>query len=129
MKRALGAALFASLLAFSANASREVAYCDPGFDIQKVSGDKAVCAKSESYRDYVGNRNCVPGTNYTGKEANDGGDLCDAAGGALGAQPAVLCEIDPTRSGSKTEMIKGGRDRCYVTKTRTVFGNVKTRME
>lgn len=129
MNRHLLAAVLTAGIALSAHASREVAYCDSGFDIQKVSGDKAVCAKTETYRDYVGNRNCVPGTNYTGKEANDGGDLCDAAGGALGAQPAVLCEIDPTRPNSKTEMVRGGRDRCYVNKTRTIFGNVKTRME
>lgn len=131
MNRYLLTAIAALMLAGGANA-REVAYCDSGFDIQKVSGDKAVCAKDETYRDYLGNRNCTPGTNYTGNEnPSDGGDLCNALGG-VAAVPAVLCNLDPTYAGRgdvKTDMNKGSRDRCYVNKTRPVYGNIKTRNE
>lgn len=130
MKRYALAAITAVLLIGGASA-REVAYCDPGFDIQKVSGDKAVCQKTETYNDDIGPRHCLVGMNYTGKEANNGGDLCDLAGGALGAQVAVMCEIDPgyLGRGAKTVFVSGGRDRCVVEKTRPAFGNVKTKFE
>ncbi len=131
MKRYVFAAITAVLMIGGASA-REVAYCDPSFNIQAVSGDKAVCQKQETYKDDIGPRNCPPLTNYTGNQNNnDGGDLCDAAGGVLGAPPAILCEIDPAYvgRGAKTDMNKGARDRCYVNKQRTIFGNIKTRQE
>jgi hypothetical protein len=131
MKRYAFAAITAVLMIGGASA-REVAFCDPGYDIQKVSGDKAVCQKMVTVRDDIGPRHCPPLTNYTGNQNNnDGGDLCDAAGGVLGAPPAILCEIDPAYAGrgAKTDMIKNARDRCYVNVQRPDFGNVKTRQE
>ena len=129
MKRIIVTAMTAFVL-FGTAQAREVAYCDSGFDIQKITGDKAVCGKEETYRDYIGNRNCLAG-NYTGNEnPTDGGDLCNVVGG-VGAIPAAMCEIDPAYigRGAKTDMNKGARDRCYVNKTRPVFGNIKTRNE
>ncbi len=131
MKRFALIAIGALLLVGGAQA-REVAFCDPGFDIQKISGDRAVCVKDETYRDYIGNRNCPPGTNYTGNEnPADGGDLCNALGG-VAAVPAALCNVDPTylgRGDVKTDMNRGARDRCYVNKTRPVPGAIRTRNE
>ena len=131
MKRFVIAAGIALLLMGGAQA-RAVAYCDSGFDIQKVSGDKAVCAKEETFRENIGNRNCPPTTSYTGNEnPNDGGDLCNALGG-VAAVPAVMCNLDPSYAGKgdvKTEMNRGSRDRCYVNKQRPIFGNIKTRIE
>lgn len=125
MKRYLFTAIAALMLAAGANA-REVAFCDAGFDIQAVSGDKAVCQKKEKFWDDVGNRACPPLSAYhSGKsEANDGGDLCYGGPGDTVAVPAVLC-----LPGQRTNIVRGGRDKCQVEKERTVFGNIKTRQE
>ena len=141
MKRYLLATIAAFSVLGAAQANpREVASCDAGFDIEKIAGDKAVCVKrtNESYRDYLGNRNCPTvlgvGSRYSGNEnPNDGGDLCDTAGGAA-AVPAILCNVDPSYLGKgdvRTDMNRGARDRCYVNKTRTntSYGDIKTRME
>ena len=96
MKRFALIAIGGLLLAGGAQA-REVAYCDSGFDIQKVSGDKAVCAKTEKFWDDVGSRACPPGTAYVaGKtEASDGGDLCyeTVSGKQMSSLPALPCGI------------------------------------
>jgi len=125
MKRYLIAAAATLILAGNASA-REVAYCDAGFDIQAVSGDKAVCQKKEKFWDDVGSRACPPGSNYrAGKsEANDGGDLCYGGPGEMVAVPAILC-----MPGQRTHLVREGRDKCQVEKERTVFGNIKTRNE
>jgi hypothetical protein len=132
MKRvfiALGVAMF---LAGGAQA-REVAYCTAGFDIQVVSGDKAVCQKRENAEVRLGNRNCPPLSSYRSNndEANDGGDKCVTGPGGLADVPAVLCEVDPTffGQGAKTKNVRNGRDYCYKTEARTVYGDVRTRME
>jgi hypothetical protein len=133
MKRYVFTVIAATLM-FGAASAREVAFCDPSYDIQKVSGDKAVCVKEETFRDYIGNRNCPVGA-YTGNEnPADGGDLCNAPSGLLagaGAVPAIMCEIDPAYvgRGAKTDMNKGSRDRCYINKQRPLFGNVRTKIE
>lgn len=122
----------AAVALFGTAQAREVAFCGAGFDIQKVTGDKAVCQKTENYNDDIGPRNCLPATTYKGNEnSSNGGDFCDSPGGVAGAPPAVMCEIDPTYvgRGAKTDFVRGGRDRCYVVKTRTVYGNVQTRQE
>ncbi len=131
MKRSLFVASVLLMLVGGAQA-REVAYCDAGFNIAVVPGDKAVCQKMVTVRDDIGPRHCPPATNYTGNQNNhDGGDLCDLAGGVLGAPPAILCEIDPAYAGrgAKTDMNKHARDRCYVNVQRPEHGNIKTRQE
>ena len=126
MKRYAFAALAAALMIGAASA-REVAYCDSGFDIQAVSGDKAVCQKKEKFWDDVGNRACPPLSAYhaSKSEANDGGDLCYGGPGDTVAVPAILCALP----GQRTHLVRGGRDKCQVEKERTVFGNIKTRQE
>ena len=113
-------------LMFGAASAREVAYCDSGFDIQAVSGDKAVCQKKEKFWDNVGTRICPPLTTYSSSktEANDGGDLCYDNPTSMIAVPALLCA-----PGQRTDINRGGRDRCQVEKERTIFGNIKTRTE
>jgi hypothetical protein len=130
MKRSLVIAGVMLMLVGGAQA-REVAFCGAGFNIAVVPGDKAVCQKTERVREDIGPRHCAPGMNYAGNEANDNGDLCNLAGGVLGAPPAILCEIDPAYAGrgAKTDMVANGRDRCYVMKSRTVDGNISTRQE
>lgn len=126
MKRYAFTVIAASLMLGAASA-REVAFCDPGFDIQAVSGDKAVCQKKEKFWDDVSNRACPGPTTYSASktEANDGGDLCyDNASGMI-AVPAILCLLP----GQRTDIRRGARDKCQVEKERTVFGNIKTRTE
>jgi hypothetical protein len=127
MKRYL-LATFAAIALFGSAQAREVAYCDSGFDIQKVSGDKAVCAKTEKFWDDVGSRACPPGTAYVaGKtEASDGGDLCyeTVSGKQMSSLPALPCGI-----GQRMDINRGARDKCQAEKERTVFGNIKTRNE
>ena len=125
MKRYAFAAIAAVLLMGGASA-REVAYCDSGFDIQTVSGDKAVCQKKEKFWDDVGNRACPPLSSYSaGKsEATDGGDLCYGGPNQMVAVPAILCA-----PGQRTHLVRNGRDQCQSEKERTIFGNIKTRNE
>ena len=126
MKRYVFTVIAATLM-FGAASAREVAYCDSGFDIQAVSGDKAVCQKKERFWDDVGNRACPPLYSYSpGKtEApNDGGDLCYDNVAGITALPAILC-----LPGQRTHIVRGGRDKCQVEKERTIFGNIKTRQE
>lgn len=125
MNRYLLTAIAALMLTGGANA-REVAFCDAGFDIQAVSGDKAVCQKKEKFWDDVGNRACPPASNYNASksEANDGGDLCYGGPQEMVAVPAILC-----LPGQRTHIVRGGRDKCQVEKERTVYGNIKTRNE
>ena len=127
MNRYLLTAIAALMLAGGANA-REVAFCDAGFDIQTVSGDKAVCQKKEKFWDDVGNRACPPGHAYVaGKsEASDGGDLCyeTLTGKQMSSLPAILCA-----PGQRTNLNRNARDKCEVEKERTVYGNIKTRNE
>lgn len=134
MKRYLLATIAAfSVLGAAQAAEREVAYCDRGFDIQIISGDKAVCQKRENAEVRIGNRNCPPLSSYkTGNdEANDGGDKCVTGPGGMADVPAVLCEVDPTYvgQGAKTKMVRGGRDFCYKLENRTLYGDIKTRNE
>lgn len=132
MKLYLLAAIAAFSL-FSTTQAREVAYCTSGFDIQAISGDKAVCQKRESAEVRLGNRNCPPLSSYRSNndEANDGGDKCVTGPGGLADVPAVLCEIDGSfvGQGAKTKLVRGGRDYCYKMEQRTVFGDIKTRDE
>ena len=125
MKRYVFTVIAATLM-FGAASAREVAYCDSGFDIQAVSGDKAVCQKKEKFWDNVGTRLCPPLTTYSASktEANDGGDLCYDNSTGMIAVPAILCPL-----GQRTDINRGARDRCQVEKERTIFGNIKTRQE
>ena len=125
MKRYAFAAIAAVLMIGGASA-REVAFCGAGFDIQKVSGDKAVCQKTEKFWDNVGNRACPPLTTYSASktEANDGGDLCYDNATSMIAVPAILC-----LPGQRTDINRGARDKCQVERERTVFGNITTRQE
>jgi len=87
-------ALIASVVLMSSASAREVAFCTSGFNIQVVTGDKAVCAKTETVADDVGPRKCGPGGNRVAAEAGDGGDLCQGTGVAsLAALPALDCKL------------------------------------
>jgi hypothetical protein len=131
MKRSLVTAGVVLMLVGGAQA-REVAFCDAGFDITKVSGDKAVCQKV--VREWVskGSRSCIAGGHIVnGDEASDGGDKCTGNGiGSLVSGPAVLCEIDPRYgAGYRTRLVRDGRDECQRQEEKTSYGDIKTRVE
>lgn len=120
--------VIAATLVFGAASAREVAYCDSGFNIQAVSGDKAVCQKKEKFWDDVGNRACPPLYTYSASKTEapgDGGDLCYDNVAGITALPALLCVLP----GQRTDIRRGARDKCQVEKERTVPGNIKTRNE
>lgn len=129
MNRYLLTAVVALMLAGGASA-REVAYCDAGFDIQKVSGDKAVCAKQETAWVTIGPRKCMGDGVRVSDEAADGGDKCKAPSGPLSAisGPAEECFIS-YGIGARLSLVRNGRDNCEKEQTRTIFGNIKTKQE
>lgn len=131
MRHYVFAAIVMTLLMGGASA-KEVAFCDSGFDIQKISGDRAVCSKSTQVWVNKGGRHCLAGGHIiNGDEAADGGDKCTGTGvGSLVSGPAILCEIDPAYGlGFRTVNIRGGRDECQKQETQTTTGNIRTRVE
>lgn len=132
MKSYFFAALAAVLMLCGGGASaREVAFCTAGFDIQKVSGDRAVCAKTETVSVKKGMRNCAFGGHRTSDETSNGGDKCTGDGpGSLVSGPAIDCAIDPAYGlGHFIVHIRGGRDECHKNESRTVFGDIRTKTE
>ena len=132
MKSYFFAALAAVLMLCGGGANaREVAFCTPGFDIQKVSGDRAVCAKTETAWVNKGTRHCLAGGHLISEEASNGGDKCSGTGlGSMVSGPAIACEIDLAYGpGHRTVNIRNGRDECQKEESRTVFGNIQTRSE
>ena len=123
MNRYLLATLAATLLIGGASA-REVAYCDAGFDIAILTGDKAVCQKKTKEWKFHSNRLCTPGLNYkAAKEAADGGDMCTDGSGVIDL-PALPCGI-----GERMVLKHNERDVCQKQEDVTAFGNIKTRVE
>ncbi len=123
MKRFVFATLAAVVMIGGASA-REVAFCDGGYDLALIPGDKAVCQKKAKEWVFHSNRLCTPGMNYKpGKEADDGGDMCTGAGGVVDL-PALPCGL-----GERTVLKRNDRDVCQKEKEVTSFGNVRTRQE
>ena len=110
--------------------AREVAFCDPGFDIKEISRDRAVCKKSEQVWVDKGPRNCAFGGHRVSDEFQpNGGDKC-TGDGSLVSGPAIECAIDPAYGpGHRTNNVRGARDRCEKQETRRTSGNIKTRNE
>ena len=129
MKRFVISAGVALLLLGSAQA-RDIAFCDSSFDIQKVSGDKAVCANQETAWVTVGPRKCSGDGVRVADEASDGGDKCKAPSGLFSAisGPAAECFIT-YGLGARLLLVSNGIDQCEKEQTRTIFGNIKTRNE
>ncbi len=133
MKRfAFAAVAAATLLMAGGVSAREIAYCTPGFNIEEIAGDKAVCVKTEQTWVNKGPRHCLAGGHIiNGDEAGDGGDKCTGTGvGSLVSGPAILCEIDPAYGpGYRTRMVRGDRDQCQKQETQKTYGNILTRTE
>jgi hypothetical protein len=120
-------AFVTTLVMMSGANAREVAFCTPGFNVQTVSGDKAVCAKTEVALADVGPRKCLTDGHRT-SELLDGGDLCQGAGFGGLPGPALDCKLSYGPD-AQNKLVKGGLDRCEKNLRRTVFGNISTRSE
>lgn len=123
-------ALIASIVLMNNAQAREVAFCTPGFNIQTVTGNKAVCAKTETAVDDIGSRKCGPGgTRIAAENPADGGDLCQGTGlAALAPLPALDCKLSYGVD-ARNKLVRNGADRCEKNIRRTVFGDIATRSE
>lgn len=120
-------ALFATLALMNGASAREVAFCGSGFNIQTVTGDKAVCAKTETALADVGPRKCS-GDGRRTFDLNDGGDMCQGEGFGGLPGPALDCKLTYGID-ARNKLVHGGVDRCEKNVRRTVFGDIATRTE
>jgi hypothetical protein len=122
-------ALIASVVLMNTASAREVAFCTPGFNIQVVAGDKAVCTKTATVVDDVGPRKCQgDGRRLSDGDLNDGGDMCKGSGFGGLPGPARDCKLDYGLD-ARNNLVQGGPDRCVKTVRRTVAGDIATRQE
>lgn len=129
MRKFLFAALTSLFFVGGAHAASPVAVCEGGFAIQAISGNKAVCVKTQDVADDVGPRKCALDGRRTSTEASDGGDLCQGQGvGSILVGPALDCKLTYGPE-ARNRLVRGGQDRCVKTVRRTVRGNITVRNE
>lgn len=91
-------------------AANKYAVCPSGWQsyvVGPANANRLMCRQPAGTKwELVALRGCPPGTTLSKNEANNGGDLCAAAGGNV-AGPALPCA-----PGQRLTIVQKGRDRC-----------------
>lgn len=120
-----------SLFFMGAAHAAPVAVCEAGFAIKVVSGNKAVCEKTQDVDDDIGPRKCLGSGRRIQNEAADGGDLCQGTANAADSLligPAKDCKLDYGPA-ARNNIVRNGPDRCVKTVQRVTRGEIAVRNE